>query len=147
MQNTGNMPNHRKPKTILVDEGLFTIPTIPDDEPHLIGSKCRNCGEVVFPRQPGCPHCCSENVEETHLGPRGKLFSFTNVNRPVPDGYRGPVPYGVGLVDLEGVRIFAHLTESDPEKLKVGMDLMLIIDKLFEDTEGNEVIGFKFKPL
>ena len=41
----------------------------------------------------------------------------------------------------------AHLTESDPDKLKVGMDMMLIIDKMFEDEEGNEIIGFKFKPL
>ena len=57
------------------------------------------------------------------------------------------VPYGVGLVDFpEGARIVAHLAEHDPEKLKVGMDMIMVIDKLFDDEEGNEVIGFKFKP-
>jgi uncharacterized protein len=148
MQNTGNEPINSGVKRILIDEGLFTIPKSPAEEPHLIGSKCRNCGEVVFPRQRGCPNCCSENVEEIPMGPKGKLYSFTNVNRAVPEGYKGPVPYGVGLVDLpEGARIFAPLTESDPGKLKVGMDLTLIVGKLFEDAEGNEVIGFKFKPL
>ena len=148
MPSVGNKPNNPGVKRILVAEGLFTIPSSSADEPHLIGSKCRNCQEVVFPKQPGCPNCCSESVEEILLGPKGRLYSFTNVNHPVPEGYKGPIPYGVGLVDLpEGVRIVAHLTESDPDKLKVGMDLMLVIDKLFEDNEGNEVIGFKFKPL
>ena len=143
-----NEPKNVGNKQILVEEGLFIIPSSPSDEPHLIGSKCNICGEVVFPRQMGCPNCCSEDVEETLLGPKGKLYSFTNVNHPVPEGYKGPIPYGVGLVDLpEGARVEAHLTESDPGKLKVGMDMMLVIDKLFEDEEGNEITGFKFKPL
>jgi len=148
MPSTGNDSTNSGNQRILIEEGLFLIPSSSASDPHLIGSKCRNCEEVVFPRQAGCPNCCSENVEEILLGPKGKLYSFTNVNRPVPEGYKGPIPYGVGLVDLpEGVRIVAHLTENDPEKLKVGMDLMLVIDKLFEDPEGHEIVGFKFKPL
>jgi len=138
----------KKKPPILVGEHLFTIPTSPAEEPHLIGSRCNVCGEVVFPKQTGCPNCCSDDVEETLLGPKGTLYSFTNVNHPVPEGYKGPIPYGVGLIDLpEGARVEAHLTEHNPERLKVGMDMMLIIDKLFDDDEGNEVIGFKFKPL
>ena len=88
-------------------------------------------------------------MEEMLLSPKGKLYSFTNVNHAVPEGYyRGPIPYGAGLVDLpEGVRIHTHLTESDPEKLRVGMEMALVIDKLFDDDEGTEVIGFKFKPI
>ena len=141
-------PKNLSTNKILVEEGLFTIPSSPSDEPHLIVSKCQNCGEVVFPKQTGCPNCCSENVEETLIGPKGKLYSFTNVNHPVPEGYKGPIPFGVGMVDMpEGVRVEAHLTEHDPEKLKVGMDMVLIIDKMFDDEEGKEVIGFKFKPL
>jgi uncharacterized OB-fold protein len=148
MPSIGNEPTAPKVKQILVEEGLFTIPSSSADEPHLIGSKCIFCQEVVFPRQQACPNCCSDRVAEILMGPKGTLFSFTNVNRPVPEGYKGPVPYGVGLVDLpEGARIVAYLTESDPEKLKVGMDLRLIIDRLFTDEEGNEVVGFKFKPL
>ncbi len=138
----------KKKPPILVGEHLFTIPASPAEEPHLIGSRCNVCGEVVFPKQTGCPNCCSDDVEETLLGPKGTLYSFTNVNHPVPEGYKGPIPFGVGLIDLpEGARVEAHLTEHDPERLKVGMDMMLIIDKLFDDDEGNEVIGFKFKPL
>jgi uncharacterized OB-fold protein len=87
-------------------------------------------------------------VEEALLGPKGKLYSFTNVNHAVPEGYKGPIPYGVGIVEFpEGVRIVSYLTEGNPEKLKVGMDMLLVVEKLFEDGEGNEIIGFKFKPV
>ena len=133
---------------VLVEEGIFEIPASPSDEPRLIAGQCRNCGEVTFPRQTGCPNCCQDDIEEVKIGPKATLYSFTNVNHPVPEGYKGPIPYGVGLVDFpEGARIVAHLAEHDPEKLKVGMDMIMVIDKLFDDEEGNEVIGFKFKPL
>jgi uncharacterized OB-fold protein len=148
MPKTGSESKNKESKQFLIDEGIFAIPSSPSEEPHLIGSRCKNCGEAAFPKQMGCPNCCSEDVEEILLGPRAKLWSFTNNNYPVPEGYKGPVPYGIGMVDLpEGPRIVAYLTESDPEKLRVGMDLMLVIDKMFDDEEGNEVIGFKFKPL
>jgi uncharacterized OB-fold protein len=135
-------------QTILVDIDLFEIPATASAAPKLIASKCKNCGEITFPKQIGCPNCCRDDVEEVKIGPKAKLFSFTNVNYPVPEGYKGPVPYGVGVVDFaEGARIVTHLTEHDPAKLQIGMDMVLIIDKLFEDEAGNEIIGFKFKPV
>lgn len=135
-------------KQLLIQEGLFTVPSSRTHEPRLIGSECMSCGEIVFPRQPVCPNCQSNTVKERLLGPRGRLYTFTNVNHPVPEAYKGPIPYGVGIMELpEGVRIISHLTESNPEKLKVGMEMMLVIEKLFEDDEGNQIIGFKFKPI
>ena len=147
MRDLGEQNTTSKEKKVLVEEGLFVIPSSPSDEPHLIGSQCQVCGEVAFPKQTGCPNCCSENVEEIQFGAKGKLYSFTNVNHPVPSGYSGPIPYGIGMVDLpEGPRIVAYLTESDPDRLRVGMDVVLVIDKLLDDEEGNEIIGFKYKP-
>ena len=35
----------------------------------------------------------------------------------------------------------------DEKTLKVGMEMELIIDKLYEDEEGNEVMSWKFKPV
>ncbi|MCM2310436.1 MAG: Zn-ribbon domain-containing OB-fold protein [Steroidobacteraceae bacterium] len=142
------MENHQSANRVDVGEGLFLRPQSPSDEPRLLGGRCTSCGEVTFPRQRRCANCSSEKIEEIPLSPRGKLFSFTNVNYPVPDGYKGPVPYGVGMVELpEGVRVLSHLTEHSPDKLAVGMDMALIIDKLFTDDDGTEVIGFKFKPI
>jgi len=135
-------------KQILVREGLFKIPVSPGEKPRLIGSKCRNCGEVVFPRTIHCPNCCSDQVEEFLIGPGGKLYSFTVIYQPGPVGYRGPSPYGVVKVEMpEGLRIAGFTTINDPEKLHAGMEMELIIDKLFDDSDGNEIIGFKFKPV
>jgi len=131
-------------KEVLVGEGLFVRPQSPSEEPHLIGSKCKNCGEVTFPKQPWCANCGGE-TDELLLSSTGKLYSFTNVNNPVPEGYKGPIPYGVGVVEVDGVRVMSFLTEPDPEKLRIGMTMALVIETLFVDEEGNKVIGFTWR--
>jgi uncharacterized protein len=140
------MENKGSGKEILVGEGLFVRPKSPSEEPHLIGSKCTKCGEVTFPKQPWCANCGGV-AEELLLSKRGKLFSFSNVNNPVPEGYKGPIPYGVGSVEVDGTRIMCYITEWDPAKLKINMDMELVIEPLFVDDDGNEVIGFKFRPV
>lgn len=131
-----------------VAEGLFVRPPSAAQAPQLLASRCLHCAEVTFPKQHRCANCSSDEVEEIALSPRGKLWAFTNVNYPVPDGYKGPVPYGVGMVEMpEGVRLLAHLTRSDPAELCVGMDMALVLDPLFVDDDGVEVVGFKFAPV
>ena len=118
------------------------------DKPRLFATHCLSCGEVIFPVKLHCPNCCSNKVEEILIGPRGKLYSFTIVYQSVPDGYQGPVPYGVVKVEMpEGVRITGYSTENDPQKLIPGMEMEIIIDRLFIDEKGKEVMGFKFKPV
>lgn len=135
-------------KPVLVREHLFTVPASPVEKPHLIGSRCQDCGEVVFPALNRCPHCCSEKVTEELLGPRGTLYSFTVIYQIGPLGYSGPVPYGIVKVDMpEGVRVMGYCTENDPAHLKPGLQMELIIDKLFTDVHGNDVTGYKFKPV
>lgn len=125
-----------------VGEKLFDL-----DKTKLIASKCKNCSEVVFPKQAGCPSCCKYDVEEVLIGPKGKLHCFTNVNYPVPGGYNGPIPYGVGIIDLpEGARITSLLTEYDPAKLKVGMPMEMVIEELYDSESGETIVGFRFKP-
>ena len=135
-------------KRILVREDLFKIPVSPDEKPRLIASKCSICGEVVFPKMKHCPNCCTDRVEEILIGPGGKLYSFTVIYQPGPIGYKGPSPYGIVKIEMpEGLRIAGLSTVNDPQKLHAGMDMELVIDKLFDDQDGNEVIGFKFKPV
>ena len=142
---TGNTPIK---KHILAGEGLFQIPDSSAGKPRLIGSKCRTCGEVVFPRKTLCPNCCSALVEDTLIGPFGKLYSFTVIHQQGPLGYKGHAPYGIAKVEMpEGLRITGYATENDPAKYHAGMGMEIIIDKLFDDESGNEIIGFKFKPV
>jgi len=114
----------------------------------LIGSRCQSCKETVFPASVICPNCCSNRIEQVKIGPMGTLYSFTVVYQTGPIGYKGPVPYGIAKVEMpEGLRISGYCTENNAENLKPGMLMELVIDKLFDDENGNEIIGYKFKPI
>ncbi|HSE98821.1 MAG TPA: OB-fold domain-containing protein [Blastocatellia bacterium] len=133
-------------KQVPIREGLFEVL---EDGPHLTGSRCRECGEVTFPANAFCPQCCTETTENVSLSRRGTLYSFTVQRFKPPPPYRAPdpfVPYGVGMIELpEGLRVTAVLEEGDPERLRVGMEMELVLAVFFEDDEGNEVLGYRFR--
>ena len=125
---------------------LIKLPDSPSETPHLIGSRCGSCGEYFFPKRTICPNCLKdEEPAEVLLGNKGKLYTYCVV-KAAPLGFQAP--YAIGYVDLpEGLRIFSPLAECDKEKLKVGMDLEVIVDKIREDEKGQPVYGYKFKPV
>ena len=103
------------------------------DAPQLIGSECRACGVVAFPAQNSCAACASSDVTERRLARRGTLWTWTIQCFPPksppyvgdPDGFE---PYGVGYVELAGeVRVEGRLTEADPERLRIGMPMELVL--------------------
>jgi uncharacterized OB-fold protein len=111
----------------------------------LIGYRCSYV-EVFFPRRFICPDCFKEDtLEKIHLSTKGKLYTFCILERG-PIGF--DTPYAVGYIDLpEGLRIYALLMESRIERLKIGMEMELVIEKIRKDSEGNDIIGYKFKPV
>lgn len=133
-------------KSIPVRPDLFKYPLLIGEKPRLMGSKCTACGQVSFPRKRICPKCHQEQTVETvTLSRTGKLYTFAVV-RVAPPGFNAP--YALGYVDLpEGVRVFSQLTECEFEKLKIGMEMEVTIEKLTEDQERNDIIGYKFKPV
>ena len=57
-------------------------------------------------------------------------------------------PYGVGYVELPGgVRVEGRLTESDPQKLRIGMPMQVVFAPYRTEDDGTEVIGFFFQPV
>ena len=64
-----------------------------------------------------------------------------------PPGYRGPVPYGFGVVEVDdGLRVITRLTESRPERLRPGLAVHLVLEPLFTDDEGRAVVSYAFRP-
>ena len=132
-------------REIPIREGLFQIPFSPSENPYLIGSRCRNCQDVMFPQRPICLNCFGEDLEQVRLSFRGRLFTFT-INHQGPREF--PTPYASGFVDLpEGVRIYSLLTDWEAKGLKIGIEMELVIEKIKEDSEGNIVMGYKFRPV
>jgi uncharacterized OB-fold protein len=133
-----------------IAEGLFTWPS---ENPALLGSRCRDCGRVAFPAQSSCAACCSTDVEVEELPRQGKLWTWT-VQRFMPkfpynsgETQESFKPYGVGYVELPGaIRVEARLTESDPGKLAIGMDMEVVFYPFRSEDDGTEVINFAFSP-
>ena len=100
-------------------EGWFA--TDPAGVPHLIGSRCGECGTYVFPpRANYCPNpgCDGAELEQVPLSRRGTLWSYTE-NRyapPPPDPAPDPfAPFAVAAVELadEGLIILGKAGLSE----------------------------------
>jgi uncharacterized OB-fold protein len=137
-------------KMVPIKEGLFHMPESPDDEPYLIGSKCRECGCVVWPTKKVCPACVKDDImEEVPLSRKAKLQSFSVVYQ-VPTGFDFDIPYIQATVRLpEGVTLFTLVAgvEARSDALKLDQEMEMIIGKIREDEEGNDVVSWKFRPV
>jgi uncharacterized OB-fold protein len=124
---------------IPIRKGLFTGETSGD----LMGFKCKTCNHILPPLTTVCCYCDGEEFDQTALSCKGKLYSYTIVWQQHTH-YK--TPYAVGYIELpEGFRIFASLKEKEGKPFKVGMDMDLVIETLWEEN-GNEIIGPRFQP-
>ena len=128
--------------------------TWPDDEPTLLGGKCTSCSAVTFPWQPSCSRCGTPDMARHELPRRGTLWTWTTQEflpkEPYASGETDETfrPYGVGMVQLgDEVRVEGRLTTADPDVLRIGMEVELVIVPFRQDPDGSEVVVFAFSPV
>lgn len=135
-------------KRIPILPGLFHEKSSPEGRSYLIGSRCKECGRVYFPKRFVCPVCMGgESIEETALSTRGRIDTFSVVH-VAPVGFKAP--YIQAFVDLpEGPRVFTLITGCEPlrNELQEGEEVELVITKVAEDEKGNDLIGYQFRPV
>jgi uncharacterized OB-fold protein len=116
------------------------------DSPALLGSRCPRCGEHFYPPRHVCLNCYQEGMDETALSTVGELRTFTIARMGLP-GTAMPAPYVIAQVWLpEGVAVSTVLDDVDPEAVSIGMSVELVVEKLSTDSDGNDVMTFKFRP-
>ena len=95
----------------------------------LLGGYSPSSGQFHFPRAAVCPYTGADDVEDAALPRTGTLFLWTAVTT-APPGYEGPVPYGFGVVELDGVglRVIGRLSETDPAALEAGQSMHVVAD-------------------
>jgi uncharacterized OB-fold protein len=131
-------------KIIPLQEGLFAQDS--NGIYHLLASRCNSCKRTFFPKRKYCGKCGSPDVEIINLGNRGKVFSFTQVDRKSAYTIIEP-PYVEAEVEMpEGISVFTILDKCDPAAVKFGMEVEVYVDKVKQDEQGNDIIAFKFKP-
>lgn len=133
-------------KTIRDD--FFSEPRDDVAKIHLMGSRCRTCGEAFLGDLNACANCQSEALDSIPLGREGKLFSYTVVRNQPPGDYKGAVnpfvPFAVGLVELpEGVRILCRI-DAPLDGLKIDMPLTLSVHPYYQNADGETVLSYSF---
>lgn len=95
------------------------------DHGRLMGIRCPECERVYIPPRPVCGICFAETSDWVPVSDEGVLVGATVVRLPFIDpmtGERRPVPYGMGIIRLDGAStaMYHFVDETDDAKLKVG---------------------------
>jgi uncharacterized OB-fold protein len=99
--------------------------------------RCTACGRFRQPPLPGCPACGSTASDWPQIDGRGRVYSYTVVHHPALPFLAGDVPYNVVVVALDdapGARLISNLLDTPPEKLRVGMPVVLVWDEVSPDV-------------
>jgi uncharacterized OB-fold protein len=120
---------------------------------RLVGSKCKKCGELWWPRRVSevCPNCYSREFEEHEFSHEGIVDAFIIDRISVP--LMGTEVYGrerriIAVVKLkEGVTITpTEIVDCNPEDVKVGMKVQLVFRKIRRANDGNWMYGYMWAP-
>ena len=129
------------------------------EKPHLVGSRCKACGQAFVGVRRNCARCTAiDQMEEIRLSDRGEVWVWTIVHQSAP-GIR--TPYVAAIVDLpEGVSVRGNIEgiEPDPANIKFGMPVEMYVEPAMNlqpdgslaprvDREGNTIMAYKFRPV
>jgi 3-hydroxy-3-methylglutaryl CoA synthase/uncharacterized OB-fold protein len=97
---------------------------------RLHAGRCSACGTVQFPPSRVCMRCHNCDVlQDVAMARRGTVFTFTKDYL-----YVGPMqPTIMAVIELEdGARFYCQMTDADPEKVTIGMPVLLTLRRLAE---------------
>lgn len=96
--------------------------------------RCEDCRSHVFYPRLMCPNCCSNRLTWRDASGKGRVYSYTVVERS-PSAFKDMVPYVVALVDLdEGVRMMSWIRTEDPYSVRIGMPIEVEFEPVSEDV-------------
>lgn len=139
-------------EAVPVAADLFTWPSA---EPTLIAGRASD-GSYTFPFREGrLVGGVYETLERVELPRRGRLWTFTTqVFRPTSPPYAGDddattfEPFAVGYVELPGtLKVEGRLTVADPEKLRIGQEMEVVVVPFATDAEGRPTVTYAFAPV
>jgi hypothetical protein len=153
------MEDWRDTQELLVMDGRIKVPyrwaagevgtrylTALRDEMKFLGTRCPSCGIVYHVPRRNCPDCFAECSEWVELGSTGTLGAFTVVRRHHPLLCPLPLPFGYGIIVLEGADTgFLHLLyEFEEGELAIGSR----VEAVFSAERDASILDVKyFRPL
>lgn len=126
------------------DTPRFDLPTIDDEtrpfwegtrEGKLLLRSCNTCGVVHYYPRPFCPSCWSDDVTWVEAGGRATLYTHSTVYTNDLPPFPAQVPYIAAVVDLaEGPRMMTQVVDCPPDRLAVGMDLVVTFREVTDEV-------------
>lgn len=117
---------------------------IDDDGITLLGGWSPSSGLRHFPPNPVCPFTGADDVEPVDLPRTGTVWLHTTVT-VAPPGYSGPVPYGLGIVELDGDPLLRVVTRLRGEGVARGVAVSLDGEEL-PGPDGEPSVTWVFHP-
>ncbi len=117
---------------------------VDSDGVTLLGGRSAASGKRHFPRSVVCPYTGADDVVPVDLPRAGTVWLHTTVHL-APPGYSGPVPYGFGIVELDGEPTLRIVTRLDGEGLERGTRVHLDGETL-PGPDGEPVLTWVFRP-
>ena len=110
---------------------------------ELLIPRCQNCGNYHFYPRFFCPKCLSNKLEWIKSSGKGKIYTFTIIERAGMEAFKEEVPYVLAIVELEeGVRMMSNIVKCGLDEIEIGMSLEVVFDDV-----TNEITLPKFKPV
>lgn len=96
--------------------------------------QCGACSVLHHPPMVRCPQCGNYDLGWVEASGRGTVYSHVEPVHPAFAAF--DPPYVVGLVELEeGTRLLTNIVDIDPEAVRVGMPVELVIRR--ENSQGS----------
>ena len=102
---------------------------------RLATTRCRGCGACAWPPRGFCARCTSDEYDWVDLPTAGEIHAFTAQDTGLPTGFEGPRIFAV--VKVGELRIFAIVTGTTPEHVKLGSRVRLKPLRVADDPKGN----------
>ena len=108
---------------------------------ELLFQRCSDCGAWRHVPRELCPDCGSWNWEWQASSGRGRVFTWTVIERALHPAFAEAVPFAAVVVELEeGVRLLSQVLDCPPDQLEMDMP----VDVVFEGVTA-EITLPKFR--
>ena len=100
-------------------------------EGRLLVQRCERCSMLQYPPDVACIHCQCDELTPVDVSGRGRLWSYTIVERVFHAGFADAVPYVVALIELEeqdGLRLLTNIVDASPDDLRIGLPVEVTIE-------------------
>jgi uncharacterized OB-fold protein len=89
--------------------------------------RCAGCGLVFWYPRPLCPRCWSDQLDWIDAGGRGRVVSFSLVQRPLHPAFEDEVPIVLAEIALpEGATLLSRIVGDDRAAVVSGRAVRLL---------------------